>query len=76
MSKTHMGEEGAQVMISSRKQEHVDAAVAKLRALGCAVSGVVCHVSKAKHRAALIAHATAGLGRVEQPHARRGHQRC
>ena len=57
------GEEGAHVVISSRKQEHVDAAVAKLQALGCAVSGIVCHVAKAEHRAALIAHATTGLGR-------------
>lgn len=59
-----LGEEGAHVVISSRKQAHVDEALAKLRALGCSVSGMVCHVGKAEDRAALVAHATTGLGRT------------
>lgn len=49
-----LGQEGAQVIVSSRKKEHVDQAVTKLTDLNVAVKGVVCHVANAAQRAALF----------------------
>ncbi|KAF2899499.1 hypothetical protein ILUMI_06671 [Ignelater luminosus] len=43
-------QEGAKVIISSRKQCNVDAAVSKLTAEGLNVIGLVCHVAKAEDR--------------------------
>lgn len=45
-----LAREGAKVVISSRKQKNVDAAVDKLKSEGLNVAGVVCHVSKADDR--------------------------
>ena len=47
-------QDGAKVMISSRKQKNVDAAVQQLRSENLQVSGIVCHVSKQADRAKLI----------------------
>ena len=59
-------EEGANVLISSRKQKNVDAAVKALRARGLAnVEGVVCHVCKADHREALVQRCVALWGKVD-----------
>ena len=41
-----LAENGAKVVVSSRKQENVTKAVDKLRELNLDVSGVVCHVGK------------------------------
>jgi dehydrogenase/reductase SDR family protein 4 len=49
--------DGARVIISSRKQKNVDAAIAKLRALGFGpdvVAGTTAHVAKDKDRRALV----------------------
>ena len=47
-------QDGAKVMISSRKQQKVDAAVQQLRSENLQVSGLVCHVAKQADRAKLI----------------------
>ncbi|XP_070565042.1 dehydrogenase/reductase SDR family member 4-like isoform X1 [Ptychodera flava] len=49
-----LAEDGAHVMISSRTQKNVDAAVDQLRSEGLSVSGIVCHVAKEEHRRKLI----------------------
>lgn len=49
-----LAREGASVIISSRKQTNVDAAVEKLKSEGLDVTGVVCHVAKAEDRAKLF----------------------
>lgn len=47
--------DGAMVMLSSRKQDHVDEAVASLqREVGNAVCGTICHVGKEEDRKRLI----------------------
>ena len=45
---------GAKVMISSRKEANVSAAVEKLRANGHDVAGAVCHVGKQEDRDSLF----------------------
>ena len=49
-----LAEDGAHVVISSRKQENVDRAVAKLQGEGLSVSGIVCHVGKPEDRERLV----------------------
>ena len=49
-----LGQEGAHVVISSRKQANVDSAVAKLKEENISVWGQVCHVGKAEDRQKLI----------------------
>ena len=47
--------DGADVMVSSRKEKNVESAVEKLRQVaGGRVEGVVCHVGKGEHRENLI----------------------
>ena len=53
-----LSQDGAKVMISSRKQKNVDAAVQQLRSENLQVSGVVCHVSKQADRVKLIEEVT------------------
>lgn len=43
------------MVISSRKQQNVDRAVATLKKEGLGVSGTVCHVGKAEDRERLVA---------------------
>eukprot|EP00475_Leptophrys_vorax_P042584 TRINITY_DN80237_c0_g1_i1.p1 TRINITY_DN80237_c0_g1~~TRINITY_DN80237_c0_g1_i1.p1 ORF type:complete len:254 (+),score=31.90 TRINITY_DN80237_c0_g1_i1:170-931(+) len=60
-----LGEEGASVVISSRKQANVDAAVESLRSKGVDASGLVCHVGSAVHRKELADFAVAKYGRID-----------
>ena len=46
--------EGAKVMVSSRRQQNVDEAVAQLKAEGLAVAGCVCHVGNPEHIKRLV----------------------
>uniref|UniRef100_A0A452UKH8 Dehydrogenase/reductase SDR family member 2, mitochondrial-like n=1 Tax=Ursus maritimus TaxID=29073 RepID=A0A452UKH8_URSMA len=50
-----LAEDGAHVVISSRKQQNVDRAVAELQGEGLSVTGTVCHVGKAEDRERLVA---------------------
>lgn len=49
-----MAEEGAKVMISSRKESNVKSAVDQLKSKGLNVSGTTCHVGKNEDRKALL----------------------
>nr|XP_004661867.1 dehydrogenase/reductase SDR family member 4 isoform X1 [Jaculus jaculus] len=49
-----LAEDGAHVVISSRKQQNVDRAVATLKGEGLSVTGTVCHVGKAEDRERLV----------------------
>uniref|UniRef100_A0ACB8EWZ1 Uncharacterized protein n=1 Tax=Sphaerodactylus townsendi TaxID=933632 RepID=A0ACB8EWZ1_9SAUR len=49
-----LGQDGAHVVLSSRKQANVDHAVAELQKENLSVSGLVCHVGKAEDRQRLI----------------------
>ncbi|XP_034354502.1 dehydrogenase/reductase SDR family member 2, mitochondrial-like isoform X1 [Arvicanthis niloticus] len=49
-----LAQDGAHVVISSRKQENVDEAVAMLKEEGLSVTGTVCHVGKAEDRQHLV----------------------
>uniref|UniRef100_A0A8C8UJ82 Dehydrogenase/reductase member 2 n=1 Tax=Peromyscus maniculatus bairdii TaxID=230844 RepID=A0A8C8UJ82_PERMB len=49
-----LAQDGAHVVISSRKQQNVDRAVATLKKEGLGVSGTVCHVGKAEDRERLV----------------------
>jgi len=52
-----LARDGAHVVISSRKQQNVDRAVAALQGEGLSVVGTVCHVGKAEDRKRLVATA-------------------
>lgn len=52
-----LAQDGAHVVISSRKQKNVDRAVATLKGEGLSVTGTVCHVGKAEDRKQLVAMA-------------------
>ncbi|XP_027332877.1 tropinone reductase-like 3 [Abrus precatorius] len=60
-----LGLEGASVVISSRKQQNVDAAAEKLRAKGIEVLAVVCHVSNAQQRKSLIDNTVQKYGKID-----------
>ncbi|CAH6832230.1 dehydrogenase/reductase SDR family member 4 [Phodopus roborovskii] len=49
-----LAEDGAHVVVSSRKQENVDRAVATLQGEGLSVTGIVCHVGKPEDRERLV----------------------
>lgn len=49
-----LAQNGAHVVISPRKQQNVDRAVATLKEEGLSVTGTVCHVGKAKDRQHLV----------------------
>lgn len=49
-----LAQDGAHVVISSRKQQNVDRAVAALQGEGLSVTGTVCHVGKAEDRERLV----------------------
>lgn len=49
-----LAQEGAKVMISSRKEDNVNKAVQQLVKEGLQVSGVVCHVGKQEDRKKLL----------------------
>ncbi|XP_025863351.1 dehydrogenase/reductase SDR family member 4 isoform X2 [Vulpes vulpes] len=52
-----LAQDGAHVVVSSRKQHNVDRAVAALQGEGLSVTGTVCHVGKAEDRERLVATA-------------------
>ncbi|XP_025115901.1 dehydrogenase/reductase SDR family member 4-like isoform X1 [Pomacea canaliculata] len=60
-----LAEDGAKVMISSRKQKNVDAALQSLRSQNLQVSGIVCHVSKEDDRAKLIEETVKQFGGID-----------
>ncbi|XP_048782092.1 dehydrogenase/reductase SDR family member 4-like isoform X3 [Lagopus muta] len=60
-----LGEAGARVLLSSRRQHNVDAAVQKLRAQGLEVSGVVCHVGQPQDRQRLVQTALDTYGAID-----------
>lgn len=49
-----LAQDGAHVVISSRKQENVDEAVTILKEEGLSVTGTMCHVGKAEDRQHLV----------------------
>ncbi|PNI96681.1 DHRS2 isoform 7 [Pan troglodytes] len=60
-----LAQDGAHVVISSRKQQNVDWAMAKLQGEGLSVAGIVCHVGKAEDREQLVAKALEHCGGVD-----------
>ncbi|XP_055472038.1 dehydrogenase/reductase SDR family member 4 [Psammomys obesus] len=49
-----LAQDGAHVVVSSRKQQNVDRAVATLQGEGLSVTGIVCHVGKVEDRERLV----------------------
>ncbi|KAM4853650.1 dehydrogenase/reductase SDR family member 4-like [Thomomys bottae] len=60
-----LAQDGAHVVVSSRKQKNVDQAVATLQGEGLSVTGTVCHVGKAEDRERLVAKAVKLHGGVD-----------
>ncbi|XP_065278971.1 dehydrogenase/reductase SDR family member 4-like isoform X2 [Emys orbicularis] len=60
-----LAQDGAHVVLSSRKQSNVDRAVAELRAQSLSVSGTVCHVGRAADRERLVATALERHGGID-----------
>ncbi|KAI4470395.1 dehydrogenase/reductase (sdr family) member 4 [Holotrichia oblita] len=60
-----LAEEGANVVISSRKQKNVDAAVHNLKAKGLKVIGTTCHVAKGEDRQKLFKLAESTFGGID-----------
>uniref|UniRef100_A0A8C8ZWX9 Dehydrogenase/reductase SDR family member 4 n=1 Tax=Prolemur simus TaxID=1328070 RepID=A0A8C8ZWX9_PROSS len=60
-----LAQDGAHVVVSSRKQQNVDRAVAALQAEGLSVTGTVCHVGKAEDRERLVATAVKLHGGID-----------
>nr|XP_006821849.1 PREDICTED: dehydrogenase/reductase SDR family member 4-like [Saccoglossus kowalevskii] len=61
-----LAEDGASVMISSRRQKKVDEAVAKLKSENLTnVKGVVCHAGKEDHRNYLIEETLRSFGGID-----------
>ena len=51
-----LAQDGASVVISSRKQQNVDNALKKLKEQGLTVSGLTCHAGSAEDRTKLFEH--------------------
>ncbi|XP_006883375.1 PREDICTED: dehydrogenase/reductase SDR family member 2, mitochondrial [Elephantulus edwardii] len=60
-----LAQDGAHVVVSSRKQQNVDRAVAILQTEGLSVTGTVCHVGKAEDREQLVATALEHCGGID-----------
>jgi len=60
-----LAKDGAKVMISSRKADNVEKAVAELTAAGLDVSGVVCHVGKPGDREKLLGETVDRFGGLD-----------
>lgn len=58
-------EEGAKVVISSRKRANVEEVVNRLKAKGGDVVGTVCHVANSEHRKNLVKLAVEKFGRID-----------
>ncbi|XP_055147716.1 dehydrogenase/reductase SDR family member 4 isoform X4 [Symphalangus syndactylus] len=60
-----LAQDGAHVVVSSRKQQNVDQAVATLQGEGLSVTGTLCHVGKAEDRERLVATAVKLHGGID-----------
>ncbi|XP_078006755.1 dehydrogenase/reductase SDR family member 2, mitochondrial-like isoform X1 [Phascolarctos cinereus] len=60
-----LARDGAHVVVSSRKQQKVDWAMAKLKEEGLSVSGMVCHAGKAEDRDRLVTMVVEQYGGVD-----------
>ncbi|KAF6032929.1 DHRS2 [Bugula neritina] len=60
-----LGQDGAQVVISSRNQQKVDNALAELKSQNLSISGMVCHVSKDEHRKSLVQKTVEEFGGID-----------
>merc|ERR1712002_1041297 len=60
-----LAEDGAHVIISSRKQSNVDTAVETLKSRSLKVSGLQCHVSKQSDRASLVNEIKSKFGKLD-----------
>uniref|UniRef100_A0A1B6F9X4 Dehydrogenase/reductase SDR family member 4 n=1 Tax=Cuerna arida TaxID=1464854 RepID=A0A1B6F9X4_9HEMI len=60
-----LGAEGANVVVSSRKEKNVSEAVKKLKDAGYNVAGTVCHVAKADDRRRLLDTAVQHYGGID-----------
>ena len=56
---------GCKIVLSSRKQTHVDEAVEEFRKSGFEAVGIVCHAAKSEDRAKLIELALQEYGRID-----------
>ncbi|CAG2106181.1 unnamed protein product [Medioppia subpectinata] len=62
---TRLAEDGARVVVSSRKEANVEKTVRSLRAKGLQVTGVVCHVGNREHRQRLLQTTLREFGQVD-----------
>lgn len=53
-----LAEEGASIVVNSRKQENVDKTVEQFRQNGVKATGIVCNVGNAEDRSKLLEHVT------------------
>jgi len=60
-----LAENGAKVVISSRKQEAVDALAEEFNAAGLEAVGIACHIGHGEQREALIAKTMEKFGRID-----------
>ena len=60
-----LAENGAKVVVSSRKQEAVDAVAAEFREAGLQAVGIECHVGEDRQRKALIDRVMEEYGRID-----------
>jgi dehydrogenase/reductase SDR family protein 4 len=60
-----LAELGAKVVVSSRKQESVDAVVAEFKADGYEAVGIQCHIGDSQQRQSLIAKTIEQYGRID-----------
>ncbi|XP_075067379.1 dehydrogenase/reductase SDR family member 4-like isoform X1 [Mixophyes fleayi] len=60
-----LAQDGARVLLSSRRQQNVDHAVQKLKGEGLDVDGTVCHVGKSEDRERLVNTAVQKFGGVD-----------
>lgn len=60
-----LAENGAKVVVSSRKQEAVDAVAAEFNAAGLEAVGIACHIGDGEQREALVAKTMEQYGRID-----------
>ncbi|EGD80863.1 hypothetical protein PTSG_01449 [Salpingoeca rosetta] len=60
-----LGQEGANLVVSSRREKNVEDAVTQLQNEGMNVTGTVCNVSRENDRKSLIEHAQSAYGGID-----------
>lgn len=60
-----LAENGAKVVISSRKQEAVDAVAADFKEAGLTAVGIACHIGDSEQRKALVEKTLEAFGRID-----------